>query len=152
MQQLHAKLSQFGTRAYAFQRALLLGIQFMRRWRVPRIKRILRRIDRLLPTLQQPIAQHPIDYGTRHVRQLQQLRKRQRPSLCFQQLADALLFLSGRFRSCGRFPGDDALCFAISPDDFFSKFDQAAAMEPHRNATVDPKPVRRAEYQGRFLA
>src|SRR6266481_5099364 len=63
----------------------------MRRRRVSRIERILRRINRLLPTFQEPVPQHPFDKSSRHLPQPQKLRQRQRPALRLQQFADAFL-------------------------------------------------------------
>src|SRR4029077_7197836 len=80
---------QFKTRANPLQRALLLRIQFMRGRQVPRVKRILRRINRLLPTFQETVAQHPFYKSSRHLPKLQELRQRQRPPFCLQQFAPA---------------------------------------------------------------
>ncbi len=73
MEQLHAEFAQLKAHANPFKCAFLLRIQFMRQRQVPRVKRILRRINRLLPTLQRPVAQHPLDHRSRHLRQLQKL-------------------------------------------------------------------------------
>src|SRR5258707_9207651 len=64
----------------------------MRRRRISRIKRILRGVNRFIPTLQQPIAQHSFDETSRHLGEFQELRQRQRPSLCLQQFSDLLFF------------------------------------------------------------
>src|SRR6266849_162346 len=57
----------------------------VRRWRISRIEGIFRRINRLLPTFQQSVAQHPLDHRPRHLRQLQKLWQRQWPALRLQQ-------------------------------------------------------------------
>src|SRR5260370_16665876 len=56
---------------------------------MPRVKRILRWITRLLPTLHQAVPQHPLDHPARHLRQLQELRQRERPALRLQQFPHA---------------------------------------------------------------
>ena len=93
VEQLHAEFAKNEPRANRLESARLLRIHFMR-WRSePRVKRIFRRINRLLPTLQQSVAQHPVDHCSRHLRQLHQLRQRQRPALRLKQLSHSFFFV-----------------------------------------------------------
>src|ERR1700674_5017937 len=156
MQQLHAEFTQLKPCSNSFQRAFLLRIQFMRRRRVPRVKRIFRRIDRLLPPLQQPVTQHAFDHRPRHLRQLQKLRQRQRPALRLQQFLHAFFsalplralrlcvilffaFLHHQFlsRRPPAFPRDHSLRLPFSSPHILSNFNESAALQPLQSGSIN---------------
>ena len=132
VQQLHAEFAKLESRANCFQYALLLRVQFMRRRNIPRIKRVFRWIDWLLPAFKESVSQHPVDQCASDARQLQKLRQRQGPALGFKQRANSLLLFRQRFRlfTFGRcdFPRHDALYFTISLLHCFANFDQSVAL------------------------
>src|SRR6266581_1899463 len=167
VEQLYAKFAQFKPRANSFQRALLLRIQFMSWRRIPHIKRILRWINRLLPTLQQSVTQHPLDRGTRHLRQPQKLLQGHRTALRLQQFANSFfsalplrlcaifLFSVLLFRFLSRrataLPRDHSLHPSVSSPYGLPNFNEPAALQPLERGAINTKLCRRAKRQCSFL-
>src|ERR1700674_6015441 len=83
----------------------------MWRWLGSRVERVLGRINRLFPALEDSVAQHALDHRPRNVCQLEQLWHRERPALRLEQHPDHFFFLAELlFRSSrGAFPCDHAL-------------------------------------------
>src|SRR5260370_20846267 len=146
----------------------------MRRRRVSRIEGILRWINRLLPTFQQSVAQHPLDHRPRHLRQLQKLRQRQRPALRLQQFADAffsalplrtlrlrvifflfffIFFFPSPFlsRVSSALPRDHPLRPPVSSLHGFPNFNESTALQSLQRGSVNTQLCRRTEQKGSLL-
>src|SRR6266852_4056562 len=146
----------------------------MRRRRISRIEGIFRRINRLLPTFQQSVAQHPLDHRPRLLRQLQKLRQRQRPALRLQQFADAffsalplrtlrlrvifflfffIFFFPSPFlsRVSSALPRDHPLCPSVSSLHGLTNLNESAPQQPLQRSSVHTQLCRRSEQQRSFL-
>ena len=142
----------------------------MRRRRVPRIERILRRINRLIPTFQHAVAQHPLDHRSSHLRQLQELRQRQWPALRLQQFADSFfcalplctprlrvifsfdLFFRRLFsRRSAALPSDHPLRPSISALHRLANFNESAPLQPLQRGSVNSQLCCWTKQQSSFL-
>src|SRR6266513_6032689 len=138
----------------------------MSRRRIPRIERILRRINRLLPTLQQPVAQHSFNESSCHLRQLQELRQRQWPALRFQQFPHAFfsalpqrtlrlgviflfVFLLHQFLSRRTaLPRDHSLRPSVSSLHGLPNFNESEALQSPQSWSVNTQSCRWAQRPG----
>src|SRR5258708_7768117 len=138
VQQQHAELAELEPRANRLHGALLFFVQFMRGWLVPCVERILRRINRLFPAFQQTLAQHAFDHRPRNLRQLQQLRHRQWPTLCFEQHPYLLFFFPVSLFdfSPSAFPCDHVLRLPLSSLQALANLDQPAPLQPLQRGAV----------------
>ena len=114
---MNAEGAQFEARADAYKRGVLLGVEFVSGRRVARIKGILGGIERFLPAFEQAVAQHAIDERTSDIGEPQELRKRKRTALSFEQGANFFFFFGKRCGAslggrCG-LPSDHAQRFSF---------------------------------------
>src|SRR5260370_18455166 len=140
VQEQHAELTELESRANRLHGALLFFVQFMR-WRlVPCVERILRRLNRFFPALQQTLAQHAFDHPPRNLRQLQQLWHRQRSALCFEQRPYLLFFFPVSLLdfSPSAFPRDHVLCLPLSSLQALANLDQPAPLQPSQRGPIHP--------------
>jgi len=139
VEQLHAKFAQLETRANLLHSAFLLLVEFVSWWRVSGIKGVFGGIERLFPTFEQGVAQHAFDQRAGNLRELQELRQRQRAAFGFEQGANFFFFLGEFFsaRSGRAFPGNNGLRFSLLAEQALADFDELAALQALQGCGID---------------
>src|SRR5262249_661458 len=93
MQQLHAELAEFESRANRVECRLLRFVERMRGRLVARMKRFFGWIDRFFPGSQHTFPQQSFDNSTRNMAEFSELRQRQRSAFVFEQCTQKLQLL-----------------------------------------------------------